>query len=41
MPSVIVPEESATLINPQQPLAKKISATVVRLFEYTRLFRGA
>ena len=39
VPSVIVPEESATLINPLHPLAKAVSATIVRLFEYNRLFR--
>jgi RES domain-containing protein len=41
VPSVIVPEESATLVNPLHPLAKKISATIVRQFEYNRLFRQA
>jgi RES domain-containing protein len=40
VPSVIVPEESAALINPLHPLAAGITATVVRLFEYNRLFRG-
>lgn len=39
VPSVIVPEESATLINPVHPLAAGITATIVRLFEYNRLFR--
>lgn len=39
VPSVIVPEESATLINPLHPAAKKISAVVVRRFEYNKLFR--
>lgn len=39
VPSVIVPEESATLINPVHPLAAAITATIVRLFEYNRLFR--
>jgi RES domain-containing protein len=39
VPSVIVPEESAALINPRHPLAAGITATIVRLFEYNRLFR--
>ncbi len=38
-PSVIVPEESITIINPQHPLAKKITARVVRLYDYSGLFR--
>ncbi len=41
VPSVIVPEESAALINPLHADAKKISAKIVRLFEYNRLFRTA
>jgi len=41
VPSVIVPEESAALINPLHPDAKKLTAKIVRLFEYNRLFRGA
>lgn len=41
VPSVIAPEESAALINPLHPDAKKLSASVVRLFEYNRLFRMA
>lgn len=40
VPSVIVPEESAALINPLHPDAKTLSAKTVRLFEYNRLFRG-
>ena len=39
VPSVIVPEEWCALINPQHPLAARISATVSRRFEYGRLFR--
>lgn len=39
-PSVIVPEESVTLINPRHPLAAKITARAIRLFEYNRLFRS-
>ena len=41
VPSVIVPEECAALINPLHPDAKKLSAKIVRRFEYNRLFRGA
>jgi len=40
VPSVIVPEEPTTLINPAHPHARKLVATVVRAFEYDRLFRG-
>jgi len=39
VPSVIVPEEYAALINPAHPHAAAISARVVRKFEYNRLFR--
>jgi RES domain-containing protein len=39
VPSVIVPEEWCALINPQHPLAARISARVSRRFEYNRLFR--
>lgn len=39
VPSVIVPEEAAALVNPLHPLAAGIAATVVRPFEYNRLFR--
>ncbi len=38
-PSVIVPEENITIINPRQPLAKKITARVVRRYDYSGLFR--
>ena len=41
VPSVIVPEEWCSLINPQHPLASRISAQVIRLFEYNRLFRSS
>ncbi len=41
LPSVIVPEESAALINPLHPDAKRLTAKIVRLFEYNRLFRKA
>ena len=40
VPSVIVPEEWASLINPRHPEASRINAKVVRLFEYNRLFRS-
>jgi RES domain-containing protein len=40
VPSVIVPEERATLINPAHPDATKVKAEVVRPFEYNKLFRG-
>ena len=39
VPSVIVPEECCVLINPQHPLAGRISARVSRGLEYGRLFR--
>jgi RES domain-containing protein len=39
VPSVIVPEEHAALINPAHPDATKIKAAVVRPFEYNKLFR--
>lgn len=41
VPSVIVPEETAALINPLHPDAKKLSAKIVRQFEYNTLFRRA
>jgi RES domain-containing protein len=40
VPSVIVPEEMAALVNPSHPLAKRIRATIVRPFEYNTLFRS-
>jgi len=40
VPSVIVPEEPAALVNALHPDAKRLSARIVRLFEYGRLFRG-
>lgn len=39
VPSVIVPEEPAALINPAHGDAGKITAKVVRKFEYSNLFR--
>ncbi|WP_027475159.1 RES family NAD+ phosphorylase [Curvibacter gracilis] len=40
VPSVIVPEEFAALINPLHPESAKITAKVVRPFEYNKLFRS-
>ena len=40
VPSVVVPEERAALINPKHPASARITARVVRLFEYNRLFRA-
>jgi len=40
VPSVIVPEEPIALINPAHGNAARISAKVIRLFEYNRLFRS-
>lgn len=39
VPSVIVPEESAVLINPAHADAVQLQAQVVRPFDYGRLFR--
>ena len=39
VPSVIVPEESNALINPRHPDAARISARVMRRFEYNRVLR--
>lgn len=39
VPSVIVPEEHCTLINPHHPDASHIKARTVRRFEYNRIFR--
>ena len=41
VPSVIVPEESAVVVNPMHPEARQLTAKSIRLFEYNRLFRGA
>lgn len=41
VPSVIVPEEPAVIINVGHPEAARLTARSVRLFEYNRLFRGA
>ena len=40
VPSVIVPEEWVSLINPKHSQASRITAKVVRPFEYNRLFRS-
>lgn len=40
VPSVIVPEEYAALINPHHPASTKITAKVIRPFEYNKLFRS-
>ena len=39
VPSVVVQEERAALINPRHPDASTITAKVIRPFEYHRLFR--
>ena len=41
VPSVIVPEEPAALINPLHPDAKTLRARISRPVDYNRLFRGA
>ena len=41
VPSVVVPEEHAALINPAHAGSRRITARIVRLFEYSRLFRSA
>lgn len=39
VPSVIVPEERVSLINPGHPDSSTITARVIRAFEYNKLFR--
>ena len=39
VPSVVVPEERAALLNPSHPSARGITASIVRRFDYNRLFR--
>jgi RES domain-containing protein len=39
VPSAIVPEECAALVNPAHPHAAKVTAKLVRRFEYDKLFR--
>jgi RES domain-containing protein len=41
VPSVIVPEEWAALINPAHPDREKLSPSVLRAFDYNKLFRGS
>jgi RES domain-containing protein len=41
VPSVIVPEEPAVVINAQHPDTAGLKARIVRLFEYNRPFRAA
>jgi RES domain-containing protein len=40
VPSVIVPEETLVALNATHPEIKRLKATVIRRFEYPRLFRG-
>jgi len=40
VPSVIVPEEWVSLINPGHPDSSKIMAKVIRSFEYNKVFRS-
>jgi len=40
VPSVIIPEERAVLINPKHPESIRITARAVRAFDYNRLFRS-
>jgi RES domain-containing protein len=40
VPSVIIPEEWVALINPMHPKSSKITAKVIRPFEYNKLFRS-
>ena len=37
--SVVVPEESAALINPRHPASTQITIRVLRAFEFNRLFK--
>lgn len=39
VPSVVVPEERAALLNPLHPSARGITASIARVFEYNQLFR--
>lgn len=41
VPSVVVPEERAALVNPLHPDCRRITARTLRLFEYNRLFRAS
>lgn len=40
VPSVVVPEERAVLINATHPDAKEIKSRTIRPFEFNKLFRG-
>ena len=40
VPSVVVPEEQVSLINPQHAGMAKITARAIRPFEFNRLFRS-
>ncbi|MDN8616578.1 RES family NAD+ phosphorylase [Variovorax ginsengisoli] len=40
VPSVVVPEERAALVNPSHPQCHRITCRVIRAFEYNRLFRS-
>ncbi|MDM0024574.1 RES family NAD+ phosphorylase [Variovorax saccharolyticus] len=40
VPSVVVPEERAALVNPSHPQCRRITCRVIRAFEYNRLFRS-
>lgn len=40
VPSVVVPEEDVALVNPAHAASRRITAQVLRLFEYNRLFRA-
>ena len=40
VPSVIVPEETVVALNAMHPEIERLKATVVRRFDYPRLFRG-
>ena len=39
VPSVIVPEEHAAMINPGHPLSARLTAAIVRPLDYNHLFR--
>lgn len=39
VPSAIVPEEAIVVINAAHPDAAKLRATVIRRFEFERVFR--
>lgn len=41
VPSVIVPEEFNVLVNPAHPDSQRVTARVVRRFDYNNLFRRA